>query len=96
MVIPNRLTYGNTDLLREAVEQIIGTETPSLLEAFHATEMVVQNYRSQLRALVMQILDGASAPGPVPVVRISTLIIRNSPDEIDKLMRNVAGEYFTE
>ncbi|MCJ1314748.1 hypothetical protein MMC15_000060 [Xylographa vitiligo] len=95
LTIPARQTYGDTDLLREIVEQIIDTETPSLLEALYAAEMVIQNYKSQLRALVMQILTAASGRGEVPVAQMSTLIIRNTPDEIDTLMQNLGRLYLT-
>ncbi|MCJ1434612.1 hypothetical protein MMC27_003981 [Xylographa pallens] len=95
LMIPDRQTYGDTDLLREAVEQIISTESPSLLEALHATEMVIQNYKSQLRALVLRIIDTAPGPGPLPVAQMSTLIIRNTPEEIDHLMQNIGRHYLT-
>ena len=95
LTIPARQIYGNTELLREVVEQLISTETPSLLEALHAAEMVIQNYKSQLRALVMQILNVASGPTEVPTARMSTLIIRNTPDEIDDLMQCMGRLYLT-
>ncbi|MCJ1380176.1 hypothetical protein MMC17_003279 [Xylographa soralifera] len=96
LTIPTRQTYGDTDLLREIVEQIIGTETPSLLEALHAAEMVIQNYKSQLRALCLQIISATSGPGPTLEAQMSTLIIRNTPDEIDNLMRGIGRLYLTE
>ncbi|MCJ1284581.1 hypothetical protein MMC26_003914 [Xylographa opegraphella] len=96
LTVPARQTYGDTDMLREIVEQIIGAETPSLLEALHAVEMVIQNYKAQLRALVMQILNATARQEEVAVAQMSTLIIRNTPDEIDTLMQSMGRLYLTE
>ncbi|MCJ1389983.1 hypothetical protein MMC18_002841 [Xylographa bjoerkii] len=96
LTMPARQTYGDVALLREVVEQIIGTETPSLLEALHATEMVLHNYKQQLRALCMEIVNATSGPVQALTAQMSTLAIMNTPNEIDNLMRNMGRLYLTD
>jgi len=95
--LPARLTQGDTTTLREVVEQILGTETPSLIEALHATEMILHNFKTQLRALCLEVVNAASGrPGQTVEPQTTTVAIRNTPDEIDDLMASMGRMYLAE
>ncbi|MCJ1404776.1 hypothetical protein MMC11_008002 [Xylographa trunciseda] len=94
--LPPRQTYGDTTLLSEVVEEIIGTESPSLLETLHATEMIIHNYKTQLKALCLEVINAMSGRAEAVEAQLTTLTIRNTPNEIDSLMRDMGRMYLTE